>query len=134
MHVKALLTMILDGFWRQDSNGTLWFELQRELSSIYYQRIDFVDVQMYHPVAWGFPDASKIVTPNPGEPIDPFHGWCARKSMESVTEMEDVDFLYTLRLRCFPESTFQALSLGKIPAFIQQCRGSRVYIGLDISL
>ena len=64
MHVKALLTMILDGFWRQDSNGTLWFELQRELSSIYYQRIDFVDVQMYHPVAWGFPDASKIVTPS----------------------------------------------------------------------
>ncbi|CAE7655209.1 ASPM [Symbiodinium microadriaticum] len=104
----------------KDSNGILWFELQRELESIYYQRIDFVDVQMYHPFAWGFPDSSKIVTPNPGEPIDPFHGWCARKSMDSVTEMEDVDFLYTLRLRCFPESTFQALSLGKIPAFIQQ--------------
>jgi len=104
----------------KDSNGILWFELQRELESIYYQRMDFVDVQMYHPFAWGFPDSSKIVTPNPGEPIDPFHGWCARKSMDSVTEMEDVDFLYTLRLRCFPESTFQALSLGKIPAFIQQ--------------
>lgn len=104
----------------KDSNGILWFELQRELESIYYQRIDFVDVQMYHPLAWGFPDSSKIVTPNPGEPIDPFHGWCARKSMDSVTEMEDVDFLYTLRLRCFPEATFQALSLGKIPAFIQQ--------------
>lgn len=104
----------------KDSNGILWFELQRELDSIYYQRIDFVDVQMYHPLAWGFPDTSKIVTPNPGEPIDPFHGWCARKSMDSVTEMEDMDFLYTLRLRCFPESTFQALSLGKIPAFIQE--------------
>jgi len=104
----------------KDSNGILWFELQRELESIYYQRIDFVDVQMYHPLAWGFPDSSKISTPNPGEPIDPFHGWCARKSMDSVTEMEDVDFLYTLRKRCFPEATFQALSLGKIPAFIQQ--------------
>jgi len=104
----------------KDSNGILWFELQRELESIYYQRIDFVDVQMYHPLAWGFPDSSKISTPNPGEPIDPFHGWCARKSMDSVTEMEDVDFLYTLRKRCFPEATFQALSLGKIPVFIQQ--------------
>ncbi|CAJ1445991.1 unnamed protein product [Effrenium voratum] len=105
----------------KDSNGILWFELQRSLESIYYQRMDFVDVQMYHPQAWGFPDSAKIVTPNPGEPIDPFHGWCAQKSMDSVTEMEDVDFLYTLRLRCLPESTFQALSLGKIPAFIQQC-------------
>jgi len=104
----------------KDSNGILWFELQRSLESIYYQRMDFVDVQMYHPQAWGFPDSAKIVTPNPGEPIDPFHGWCAQKSMDSVTEMEDVDFLYTLRLRCLPESTFQALSLGKIPAFIQQ--------------
>ena len=25
-------------------------------------------VQMYHPLAWGFPDSSKISTPNPGEP------------------------------------------------------------------
>ena len=30
--------------WLEDSNGILWFELQRELASIYYQRIDFVDV------------------------------------------------------------------------------------------
>jgi hypothetical protein len=104
----------------KDSNGILWFELQREQESIYYQRMDFVDVQMYHPDAWGFPDASKIVTPNPGEPIDPFHGWCAKKIMDADKEMEDVDFLYTLRLRCFPESTFQALALGKIPAWIQQ--------------
>ena len=28
-------------------------------------------VQMYHPFAWGFPDSSKIVTPNPGEPHSP---------------------------------------------------------------
>eukprot|EP00439_Symbiodinium_sp_Y106_P022523 s3867_g2.t2 len=121
----------------KDSNGILWFELQRELESIYYQRMDFVDVQMYHPFAWGFPDSSKIVTPNPGEPIDPFHGWCARKSMDSVTEMEDVDFLYTLRLRCFPESTFQALSLGKIPAFIQHLgilTGSKTVAKMQVSL
>ncbi|CAK9087778.1 RNA 3'-terminal-phosphate cyclase (ATP) [Durusdinium trenchii] len=73
---------------------------------------------MYHPLAWGFPDTSKIVTPNPGEPLGAEH--------EDFLELkwfrteQDVDFLYTLRLRCFPESTFQALSLGKIPAFIQE--------------
>ncbi len=84
----------------QDSNGILWFELQRELESIYYQRFDFVDVapawlmngpewdkprrsgptcitcqvQMYHPLAWGFPDSSKISTPNPGEPQGSLEG------------------------------------------------------------
>eukprot|EP00933_Yihiella_yeosuensis_P045171 TRINITY_DN4049_c0_g2_i1.p1 TRINITY_DN4049_c0_g2~~TRINITY_DN4049_c0_g2_i1.p1 ORF type:complete len:1832 (-),score=407.81 TRINITY_DN4049_c0_g2_i1:158-5284(-) len=104
----------------KDINGTIWFELQRQKDSIYYQRMDFVDVQMYHPEAWGFPDASKIVTPNPGEPIDPFHGWCIQKSLETDNEMEDVDFLYTLRLRRFPERTFQALALGKIPPWISQ--------------
>jgi len=104
----------------KDSNGILWFELQRQKDSIYYQRIDYVDVQMCHPDAWGFPDAGKIVTPNPGEPVDPFHGWCTRRQMDGDKEMEDVDFLYTLRLRCFPESTFQALALGKIPQWIQQ--------------
>ena len=30
-------------------------------------------VQMYHPLAWGFPDTSKIVTPNPGEPLGAEH-------------------------------------------------------------
>ena len=163
---------------------------------------------MYHPFAWGFPDSSKIATPNPGEPcqpqslrmtsecprsrrasccyvlllamatrIDPFHGWCARKSMDSVTEMEDclshccapfafLGFRASMQLQTvccdadltplstgcrlplhlavalFPRkhipgparlhkcqrqpvlklrSSRQALSLGKIPAFIQQC-------------
>ena len=117
MSRTEIRTSLCDSSWQQDkpfhrhhfqdSNGILWFELQRELESIYYQRIDFVDVlsacflakhlepwscnqgktatkqnkgacwtgryrkcqvQMYHPLAWGFPDSSKIVTPNPGEP------------------------------------------------------------------
>merc|ERR1719450_836239 len=33
--------------------------------------------------------------------------------------MEDVDFLYTLRLRSFSEHVFSAMALGKIPEWIQ---------------
>lgn len=36
----------LQHFPCEDSNGILWFELQRELDSIYYQRIDFVDADL----------------------------------------------------------------------------------------
>ena len=31
---------------------------------------------MAHPDAWGFPDISRVVAANPGEPVNPFHGWC----------------------------------------------------------
>ena len=45
-------------FQSEDSNGILWFELQRELESIYYQRIDFVDAacaRLSHKLApWSF--------------------------------------------------------------------------------
>lgn len=29
---------------------------------------------MAHPDAWGFPDTSRVVAANPGEPVNPFHG------------------------------------------------------------
>jgi hypothetical protein len=53
----------------------LWFELQRKKRHLFYMRMDFVDVMMFHPDAWGFPDASQVVLGNPGEPFDAFHGW-----------------------------------------------------------
>lgn len=102
----------------RDVNGILWFELQRRKDAIYYTNIDYVDVMMTHPHAWGFPDAMYQVSANPGEPVDPFHGWMSQKSVDLEKEIEDVDFLYTLRLRAFPERTFQALSLGKIPEWV----------------
>lgn len=104
----------------QDVNGTLWFELQRRKEHLFYMRMDFVDVMMCHPDAWNFPDTAKIVTVNAGEPINPFHGWYAQASIDADKEMEDIDFLYTLRLRAFPEQTFQALSLGKIPEWVER--------------
>mmetsp|Transcript_33036 Transcript_33036/g.77241 ORF Transcript_33036/g.77241 Transcript_33036/m.77241 type:complete len:1793 (+) Transcript_33036:44-5422(+) len=103
----------------RDINGTLWFELQRKKQHLFYMRMDFVDVMMCHPDAWGFPDASHVVSANPGEPYNPFHGWLAQTSIDTDKEMEDVEFLYTLRNRYFPEQTFAALSLGKIPDWIQ---------------
>lgn len=104
----------------KDVKGTLWFELQRRKDHLFYMRMDFVDVMMCHPDAWGFPDTSKkVVAKNPGEPINPFHGWYAQTAIDTDKEMEDVDFLYTLRVREFPEHTFQALALGKIPEWIQ---------------
>lgn len=42
--VQSLDIHLIEVAEHQDSNGILWFELQRELESIYYQRIDFVDV------------------------------------------------------------------------------------------
>jgi len=102
----------------RDINGTLTFELQRRSNSIFYTNLDFVDVMMHHPTAWGFPDASRQVSANPGEPIDPFHGWLAQKDLDAESGIQDVDFLYTLRLRVFPEKTFQALSLGKVPEWV----------------
>eukprot|EP00927_Polykrikos_kofoidii_P034373 TRINITY_DN29173_c0_g1_i1.p1 TRINITY_DN29173_c0_g1~~TRINITY_DN29173_c0_g1_i1.p1 ORF type:complete len:1809 (-),score=307.62 TRINITY_DN29173_c0_g1_i1:171-5597(-) len=103
----------------KDVNGTLWFELQRKKDHLFYMRMDMVDVMMCHPKAWNFPDTDRIVSANPGEPINPFHGWYAQVSIDTDKEMHDVDFLYTLRLRVFPETTFQALALGKIPEWIQ---------------
>eukprot|EP00438_Fugacium_kawagutii_P032440 Skav223744 [mRNA] locus=scaffold3575:101736:126192:- [translate_table: standard] len=94
------------------------------------------DVMMAHPDAWGFPDTSRVVAANPGEPVNPFHGWYAQHSIDPEAELEDVELLgdvqtddfrmvsgevfrYTLRLRSFPETTFQALALGKIPEWIK---------------
>lgn len=102
----------------QDVSGTLWFELQRRKEHLFYRRMDFVDVMMCHPEAWSFPDTSRVVSANPGEAINPFHGWFAQNAIDTDREMEDVEFKYTLRLRAFPEQTFQALSLGKIPEWI----------------
>lgn len=102
-----------------DVNGTLWFELQRRKEHLFYMRMDFVDVMMCHPDAWGFPDTNRIVSPNPGEPVNPFHGWYSQRSIDTDKEMEEVEFTYTLRLRAFPEQTFQALALGKIPEWVQ---------------
>jgi len=103
----------------KDVNGVLWFELQRRKDHLFYMRMDFVDVMMCHPDAWNFPDTNRKVSANPGEPINPFHGWYYQGSIDTDKEMEDVEFQYTLRVRAFPEHTFQALALGKIPEWIQ---------------
>lgn len=103
----------------KDVNGVVWFELQRKKAHLFYMRMDFTDVMMAHPDAWGFPDISRVVAANPGEPVNPFHGWYAQHSINPEAELEDVEFRYTLRLRSFPETTFQALALGKVPEWIK---------------
>lgn len=101
-----------------DVKGTFWNDLQRRKGHLFYMRMDYFDVMMCHPDAWGFPDTSRIVSANAGEAINPFHGWFAQHSINPDRELEDVEFTYSLRLRCFPEQTFQALSLGKIPDWV----------------
>lgn len=103
----------------QDVNGTLWFDLQRKKEHLFYMRMDFIDVMMCHPDAWGFPDCARIVQANPGETVNPFHGWYSQHSIDPDREMEDVEFRYNLRLRSFPETVFQALALGKVPEWIR---------------
>ena len=51
-------------FMRQhirDVKGTMWFQLQRRKQHLFYMRMDFVDLMMFHPDAWGFPDAMQAV-------------------------------------------------------------------------
>mmetsp|Transcript_30389 Transcript_30389/g.48690 ORF Transcript_30389/g.48690 Transcript_30389/m.48690 type:complete len:1768 (-) Transcript_30389:337-5640(-) len=103
----------------KDVNGTIWFELRRKKDHLFYMRMDFVDIMMCHPDAWGFPDFARQVPANPGEPVNPFHGWYAQHAINPDQEMEDVEFRYSLRLRSFPETTFSALTLGKIPEWIR---------------
>ncbi|CAJ1460346.1 unnamed protein product [Effrenium voratum] len=103
----------------KDVNGVVWFELMRKKAHLFYMRMDFTDVMMAHPDAWGFPDTSRVVAANAGEPVNPFHGWYAQHSINPEAELEDVEFRYTLRLRSFPETTFQALALGKVPEWIK---------------
>mmetsp|Transcript_74642 Transcript_74642/g.140730 ORF Transcript_74642/g.140730 Transcript_74642/m.140730 type:complete len:1923 (-) Transcript_74642:183-5951(-) len=120
----------------RDTNGINWFDLQRRKDHVYYQRMDppdFVDVLMEHPAAWGFPDVNTPktssadpgkpstfkVNANQGEPFDPMHGWYCQASIDTDKEMEEVEFCYNVRIRAFPERTFQALALGKMPEWIQ---------------
>lgn len=103
----------------QDVNGTMWFELQRIKEHLFYMRMEGYDVMMCHPDAWGFPDTNRYVTAQPGEAFNPMHGWLHQVSIDADREMEDVEFSYTLRLRSFPENTFNALALGKVPKWIE---------------
>jgi hypothetical protein len=111
----------------KDTNGTLWFELQRRKEYLFYQRMDQVDVMMWHPDAWGFPDTSLAVSALPGEPFDPMHGWWYQKEIDTEKEMDNVEFCYNLRQRMFDVNTFQAIALGKVPEWIKAAGG----FGLD---
>jgi len=100
-----------------DSNGTLTHALQRQKKHMFYMRMDIVDVMMFHPDAWGFPDAMQVIQ-NGGDQFDPFHGWLQQSALDADREMEDVPFTYHVRMRSLPERTFQAIALGKIPEWI----------------
>merc|ERR1719453_2230256 len=79
--------------------------------------MDYRDILMFHPDAWGFPDASSIG--RSCDPFDPFHGWYAQRADNAEKEMEENRFTYTLRTRCLPERTFQALALGRVPEWME---------------
>merc|ERR1719482_2199536 len=102
----------------KDTNGTMWFELTRKKQHLFYMQMDYVDVMMFHPDAWGFPDASQVVHGVPGEPFDPFHGWLQQNAIDADAEMDDVTFMYSLRCRNLPESVFQQIALGKLPEWL----------------
>lgn len=89
----------------------MWFELQRRKQHLFYMRMDFVDLMMFHPDAWGFPDAMQTVMS--GECFDAMHGWYAQKALDNDQEMEEAIFSYKVRQRKLPHHTFQALALGK---------------------
>lgn len=103
----------------KDVNGTVWFELQRRKEHLFYMRMDYTDVMMSHPDAWGYPDITRIVAAGPGEPVNPFHGWYAQTSIDTDREMEDVEFTYSLRCRSLPERIFSALAMGRIPEWVK---------------
>mmetsp|Transcript_26996 Transcript_26996/g.67999 ORF Transcript_26996/g.67999 Transcript_26996/m.67999 type:complete len:2543 (+) Transcript_26996:172-7800(+) len=79
-------------------------------------RMDFVDLMMFHPDAWGFPDALQQVSG--GEATDPLHGWYAQRALDNDQEMEEAIFSYKVRQRKLPSHAFQALALGKMPEWV----------------
>lgn len=103
----------------KDVNGTHWYDLQRRKQHLFHMRMESKDVLMCHPDAWGFPDATRVIGSNPGEPANPFHGWLAQGSIDPDREMEDVQFTYSVRMRALPDRVFQGLALGKIPEWVR---------------
>ena len=74
----------------------LFFSQERDPESSILYPISLAplkDVMMAHPDAWGFPDTSRVVAANPGEPVNPFHGWYAQHSIDPEAELEDVETL-----------------------------------------
>ncbi|CAD7972891.1 unnamed protein product [Amoebophrya sp. A120] len=102
----------------RDVKGVLWFELQRRKQHLFYMRMDFVDLMMFHPDAWGFPDALQQVSG--GEATDPLHGWYAQRALDNDQEMEEAIFSYKVRQRKLPSHAFQALALGKMPEWVME--------------
>mmetsp|Transcript_26997 Transcript_26997/g.68018 ORF Transcript_26997/g.68018 Transcript_26997/m.68018 type:complete len:91 (+) Transcript_26997:172-444(+) len=52
-------------------------------------RMDFVDLMMFHPDAWGIPDALQQLSGRGEAATDPLHGWHAQRAPDNDQEMEE---------------------------------------------
>ena len=106
----------------QDRNGIASLDLVRKLNDIYYMKVDFVDVVMFHPSAWGFPEAdlNRVVVGVPGRERDPMHGWFWQRAVDADSEMRDVRFGYNVLVRRIPETLIEEMARARIPEWLQE--------------
>ena len=105
----------------QGRNGIATFDLIRKISHVYYMRVEFVDVLMFHPAAWGFPetDQQRAIVGIPGKERDPVHGWLWQQAVDADGEMADVTFAYNHIVRRIPQTLIDAMVLGKLPPWLR---------------
>ena len=95
--------------------------LTRKLNHVNYLRVDFKDVLMFHPNAWGFPEAAlnRTVIGPLGRERDPSYGWLRQNPNRFVADMEDVVFACSSTVRSIPKETIEAICCGKVPEWLQ---------------
>ena len=104
----------------QDRSGIQISKLVRKIDHVNYMRVDFRDVMMFHPTAWGFPEADRHRNPVgvPGRERDPVHGWLWQKATNADSEMADVVFAYRAQIRLIPNSVIEGIAKGTRPAWL----------------
>jgi hypothetical protein len=105
----------------RDRNGVHVPSLLRKQDSVNYMRVDFKDVLMFHPNAWGFPEAdlSRTLLGPLGQTRDPAFGWLRQEPSKDASELEDTTFSYTSVLHTLPKDTVAATVAGNPPEWLR---------------
>ena len=111
-------------FFKQVTFNRDWIampSLVRKIDQLFYLRAEFTDVVMFHPTAWGFPEAdlNPLVVGIPGRERDPMHGWLSQESRNADSEMKDALFSYNFTVRRIPQTIIDLIVSGSLPDWLQ---------------
>ena len=111
-------------FFRQVTQNRDWIavpSLVRKIDDLFYVRVEFNDVLMFHPTAWGFPEAdlNPVVVGVPGHERDPMHGWLSQDSRNTDSEMNEVTFAFRYIVHRIAPSIIEKIISGSLPDWLQ---------------